>query len=71
MGGTHQLKIHQSLLQKVPKSRLKEFFAKSNIPLTQEGKIFIDRDGYTFQLLLTYIRGNFKMAKITDSFKYT
>jgi hypothetical protein len=59
IGGTHHITAALETLCKVPFSDLAKLF-NGPVPPTKNsnGKIFIDRDGETFSLMLSYLRND-------------
>lgn len=64
IGGTHEMKVYRSTMCKVPASDLARFFHPASIRNKKgnNGKVFLDRDGQTFQIVVQYLRNNLKMT---------
>ena len=68
VGGTHQIKTNQDLLCSVTGSLLQKMFSGAHdIPVNQDGNVFLDRDGATFLCLINYLRNERSSFPAFDS----
>ena len=59
VGGTHNIMVSQKVLTSVPNSTLEKMFSGMHqLTKVDEGSIFLDRDGKTFQTLINYLRND-------------
>jgi hypothetical protein len=56
IGGTHKLTTTRSTLCTVPDSALATMFSGRHQLTLHNGRVFIDRDGKTFKMILNYLR---------------
>jgi hypothetical protein len=72
IGGTEKISTNKRNLIKFPNSALAKMFSGRHKLIKHENRIFIDRDGKTFLLLLSYLRNdeipNFENEKIKENF---
>lgn len=62
IGGTHHLTCDKAVLRSVPGSFLSKLFNELHaLKVTDEGEVFLDRDGKTFETLLNYLRDDRKV----------
>lgn len=68
IGGTHLIKTNQELLCSVDGTLLQKMFSGAHdIPVNENGHVFLDRDGATFLSLINYLRNNRKDFPKFDS----
>ena len=59
VGGTHNIMVSQKVLTSVPASTLEKMFSGMHeLTKVDEGSIFLDRDGKTFQTLINFLRND-------------
>lgn len=59
VGGTHNIMVSQKVLTSVPGSTLEKMFSGMHeLTKVDEGSIFLDRDGRTFQTLINFLRND-------------
>ena len=58
VGGTHKYTTTKSTLCKLKESKLYSLFNNQHNLKTHKGRIFIDRDGKAFGMILSYLRNN-------------
>lgn len=58
IGGTHYIATTRTTLCKIPDSALAAMFSGNHPLKTHKGKVFIDRDGDIFCMLISYLRNN-------------
>ena len=69
IGGTHQISVSRSLLCKIPCSKLKNTFeGEIQLPLTKQGRYFIESDGRIFSLMISYLQKDQKISNFSDEF---
>ena len=69
-GGTHQIMVKKSVLTKVPGSDLANLFSgKHKLKLDENGKVFLDRDGASFQNVVSFLRNNLKVGNFDSQFQ--
>ena len=69
VGGTHLFKVQRDTLCKVQNSKLAQlFFNKQLLFQTTDGRVFIDRNGEIFSLVLDYLRNDGRMGDIEDKY---
>jgi hypothetical protein len=56
VGGTHKLSATKSVLTRYQNSLLTAFFSSGNNLTKMDGKVYIDRDGEPFSLLISFLR---------------
>jgi hypothetical protein len=58
VGGTHQMMTERDILRQVPGSTLEKMFNGMHDLKKIDDKVFLDRDGRTFQYLVNYLRND-------------
>ena len=58
VGGTHQMMTERDILRQVPGSTLEKMFNGMHELKKIDEKVFLDRDGRTFQYLVNYLRND-------------
>jgi hypothetical protein len=67
-GVTHGFVVKRSLLTSVPNSILEAYFSGRQELTLIDGKIFVDRDPKTFEMLISYLRNDQRIPEIQDSY---
>jgi hypothetical protein len=69
VGGTHKISVSKAVLCKIPCSKLKATFkGQIDLPMTSEGRYFVERDGNVFALMISYLRNDQKISPFEDPF---
>lgn len=58
VGGTHHMMTERDILRQVPGSTLEKMFNGMHDLKKIDDKVFLDRDGRTFQYLVNYLRND-------------
>ena len=58
VGGTHHMMTERDILRQVPGSTLEKFFNGMHELKKIDDKVFLDRDGKSFQYLINYLRND-------------
>ena len=58
VGGTHHMMTERDILRQVPGSNLEKMFNGMHDLKKIDDKVFLDRDGKTFQYLVNYLRND-------------
>ena len=67
MGGTHELKTSVDILTSDKGSNLEKMFSGKHEHKIVDGKVFLDRDGDTFKLLINYLRNEQELIPEFDT----
>jgi hypothetical protein len=70
VGGTHDITAKRSVLCKVATSDLSDMFSgRHELKKDDKGKVFLDRDGKTFEHIISYLRNNLRISSFDSSFQ--
>lgn len=69
VGGTHNFRASLRLLKKVPASDLAKLFTKPRrLKKKEQNKVYIDRNGKYFGLVLDYLKNNMQVPNIENEY---